>query len=437
MMAGNTSPSNRRAVALLSVLWIVAIVGTITMIFTRQSNTSLKINRNINDATHAELLAEAGIHRLIAELVQDDLETLSDSNDETWSNNQLAFGDVQLGRGFYRMTAPSMNEEDNTIRYGAVDECSKLNINVATKEMLMLLPNAEPEIVEPVIDWRDGDEDPSEFGAEDEYYQSLEEPYITKNDLFDSLEELLLVKDMTLDILYGEDTNLNGILDANENDGEKNFPLDNGDGELERGWYPYITMYSYEKNVTGEGEERININSAQKQELQENFSGDLTDEEIGNIIAIRDENNFTSVGDLLDTQAGEVRINLSKDKLKQIIDRITVTDDEQLFGRININTAPAMVLNCIIEENEDLVNAIVEYRESSDGPFENIGGLLDLDGVTNDIFKTLSGLVCTKSSVFSAKCAGYIEISRAYKEVFAILDWGIQPPEIRYWKVIR
>jgi hypothetical protein len=76
------------------------------------------------------------------------------------------------------------------------------------------LPGATEEAVDAVIDWRDSDDDPGTYGAESEYYQTLPEPYEAKNDVYDSIEELLIVKGMTLDILYGEDINCNGVLDS-------------------------------------------------------------------------------------------------------------------------------------------------------------------------------------------------------------------------------
>ena len=58
-----------------------------------------------------------------------------------------------------------------------------------------------------IVDWRDGDDTVLEeaislgvIGAESEYYESLDSPYLSKNAPFDSLSELLHVKDMTQEI---------------------------------------------------------------------------------------------------------------------------------------------------------------------------------------------------------------------------------------------
>ena len=84
-----------------------------------------------------------------------------------------------------------------------LDEESKININTANKENLLLLfqklgisePLAE-KIAYSIIDWRDKDNQLSHplEAAEDRYYQSLEYPYESKDEAFEVLEELLLVR---------------------------------------------------------------------------------------------------------------------------------------------------------------------------------------------------------------------------------------------------
>lgn len=435
-MAGKKT---QRGMALIVVLWLVAVIGAITMFFYRQSTLSLKVNRNSNESVQARYLAEAGVHRVIAELVMDSEQTTSDSLQETWSNNPNAFGGVLLGDGMYRVTHLSQNEEEEgNIEYGAVDECSKININTASRDVLLRLPLATEDIVDPIIDWRDSDSDPGTYGAESEYYQSLPDPYDVKNDVYDSVEELLLVKDMTLDLLYGEDTNFNGVLDPNENDGDKSYPIDNSDGQLDRGWYPYLTAYSYEKNVSSMGEKRININTASKEILQENFRKDLSQDEIDSIVSVRGQGQFQSVGELLNKSAGNNRVSINRDKLKLVIDRMTVSDDEKFQGRVNINTASKEVLFYLLgEENQGAIEKIIEFRQSSEKSFEDLGQLLDVEGITDTIFQQICQFACTKSSVFSARSAGYNERTRAYKEIYAVVDRGVDPPEIRYWKMMR
>src|SRR5439155_11732862 len=104
-----------------------------------------------------------------------------------------------------------------------------------TADLIQYLPGMTPQIAAAIMDWRDSDTSVSSNGAEDETYSRLTTPYKTKNAAFESVEELRLVAGMTKDILYGEDANLNGVLDANENDGDDSAPNDNRDGKLDPG----------------------------------------------------------------------------------------------------------------------------------------------------------------------------------------------------------
>ena len=100
------------------------------------------------------------------------------------------------------------------------------------------------EIADAIIDWRDENDTPEGLGVEGGYYESLTFGYSARNGPFKTLRELLLVRDMTDDLFYGEDTNLNGELDYNERDGDLSPPLDDGDDVLDVGWAAYLTCYS-------------------------------------------------------------------------------------------------------------------------------------------------------------------------------------------------
>ena len=58
-------------------------------------------------------------------------------------------------------------------------------------------------VVDSILDWRDPDDFYRVNGAENEYYQSLKEPYNCKNGHLDSIEEFLLIRGITPDLFYG------------------------------------------------------------------------------------------------------------------------------------------------------------------------------------------------------------------------------------------
>ena len=143
--------------------------------------------------------------------------------------------------------------------FALVDEASKLNLNTATLAMLQALPGMTAEFAAAIIDWRDADSEVTQGGAEDETYLRLVPPYHCKNAKFESLEELRLVYGSDLTVLYGEDANRNGVLDANEDDGDITQPADNRDGKLDPGLLEYLTVYSREANTNADGTARIGI----------------------------------------------------------------------------------------------------------------------------------------------------------------------------------
>lgn len=59
-------------------------------------------------------------------------------------------------------------------------------------------------LLDAIGDWVDEDDDERPSGAEENYYQGLQPPYSCRNGVIPAVEELLLVKGMTAELLYGD-----------------------------------------------------------------------------------------------------------------------------------------------------------------------------------------------------------------------------------------
>lgn len=173
-----------------------------------------KVSQDINlasyfkDKMQARFLAEAAIKRAQA-ILEDDTNGF-DSLNELWSTGKYSddgesiFKEAELGNGSYSIKA----QDKQSDRYGMVDEERKININIASQNVLERLFRTAAGleiddahiIASSIIDWRDIDSDPLEGGAEDSFYGQLEIPYECKDGNFQALEELLLVRGMTDDI---------------------------------------------------------------------------------------------------------------------------------------------------------------------------------------------------------------------------------------------
>lgn len=204
----------------------------------------------------------------------------------------------------YAIVAPNLEDNAKTIRYGVTPEASKLNLNTATDEQLQqfMLPlltalqiDNPQELINALLDWRDTDDEPREGGAESEYYGTLKPPYRAKNGRIDTVEELLLVKGFNAIVLYGEDTNGNGLLDPNEDDGDASDPTyDNADGLLNFGIAPFLTVSGREPDTSLDNKQRINLNAQPQliqQLIQQNIEeGTLSDATIVFIMQVKQRN---------------------------------------------------------------------------------------------------------------------------------------------------
>jgi Type II secretion system (T2SS), protein K len=100
--------------------------------------------------------------------------------------------------------------EPGRLSYRLTDESARINLNRATRDVLdRLLQDLGAEktdrdtIIDSIQDWRDANEEHRLNGAESDYYLALPVPYRSKNGDFNSVDELLQVRGMTRELLYG------------------------------------------------------------------------------------------------------------------------------------------------------------------------------------------------------------------------------------------
>ena len=91
-----------------------------------------------------------------------------------------------------------------------IPEEARRNVNRLTEDdwvrifEITAVPETEWEtMIASYQDWVDSDETETTGGAETSYYEDLEVPYKAKNAALDTVEELLLVRGFTRDLLYG------------------------------------------------------------------------------------------------------------------------------------------------------------------------------------------------------------------------------------------
>ena len=254
--------------------------------------------------------------------------------------------------------------------FGLVDEAAKLNLNTASQAMLEALPEMTPELAAAILDWRDSDAEPREQGAEDETYSRLSPARRAKNGPFETVEELRLVHGATLELLYGEDTNLNGVLDPNEDDGDLSPPLDDRNGVLRRGLVDYLTVYSAHPNRRSDGSRRLDVTANEaRPRLFQLLNQRLGENRAAEVIRSIEGRPLGSVAELL------VRGRLSPAEFARVQADLASSGAALSRGLINVNTAPEAVLACIPGIGQAGARSIVAYRLSHPEELTSIGWL--------------------------------------------------------------
>ncbi len=419
---------DNQGLVLVAVLWIVAVMMAIVAMVNQTSRLDMKMAMVAADEVRCKWACRAGTESAIAVLNED----LRDSDCllDLWSDNDADFNDYPLERCRY------------TVR--VLDEAGKLNVNTATKAQLMALPYMEEHIADAIIDWRDQNDDPEIEGAEIGYYENLLIPYRIRNGPVRTIRELLRVKGITEGLLYGEDANLNGRLDSNEKDGELSPPTDDGDEYLDEGWFAYLTCYSYENNVDAEGNRRININQASEQQLVNGLQ--IKDTQARWIVQNRGR-GYQSIADIISEgntsrpQGGSGTNQnqtepIDRTTFAQIADRITISGEERIPGKININTAPAEVLTALFggdAQAEQLAQTVIADRSGLLYGFQSVADLLNQQSMSLEKFKQIADRITVRSDVFTIQCVATSETSGAGLQTECAVDRSATPCAILYW----
>lgn len=172
----------QHGVALVLVLWLVALLTVIAGSHTYNARTETTLAHHQLEAARARALAEAGIHRAVLELFNPDAQL-------AWP----AYG------------APRMvNLPGGDVQVALRNAAGLVDLNGATPELLAALlsvlalePGESEALRDAILDWRDPDDLLHLEGAEDADYRRAGLPYGAADGPFGSVEELRYVLGMT------------------------------------------------------------------------------------------------------------------------------------------------------------------------------------------------------------------------------------------------
>jgi type II secretory pathway component PulK len=504
-----------RGTVLLLVLVVVMLLSLGAYIFAETMVSERAATEMYARKVVTRTAADSGIEYVAAILDQRSNRFTLDIN-----HNPMLFQGIEMqsservaGRARFSIVAPVESDPAfASIRFGLVDESGKLNLNTLLpkqrkkrrfdevddsdpiikseseraevelpRQRLLRLPGMTHELADAILDWLDEDDLPRQYGAENEYYANLNRQ--TRNGPIQSLDELLFVRGVSRELIYGEDANLNGLLDPNENDGAQTPPLDNADGILDRGWSAVLTVDSRETNLRADGAARINVNGGALDDLKQKLTAAFGEEVAEFVIAFRTygpatgkpvggEQNSTpgenqaaaSVEGTATDTAREIRslyeligsevtvpgkqtlqspwsseASSIQRQLPAILEKLTISDEPFIKGRININQARREVLLGVPGLDQQLVDAIINSQAmlsrsapSSNGYYARsttawllVEGLVDLETMRN-----LDRYLTARGDVFRLQVVGYYQERGPTTRLEAVVDATRRPSKL-------
>ncbi|MGL6194163.1 MAG: hypothetical protein ACRC2T_05005 [Thermoguttaceae bacterium] len=217
---------NRRGVALYLVAAVVAILSLGALALVSLLVTERQATRIRGNEIQVYESAQSGVELVrsvvgMSKTAQNQLGGLFD-NPKYFAAVEVVPADSATKTGAYRFTVLAPKISGNKVigtRYGLVNESTKLHLQSVLdwelaspgqgRRSLMALPGMTPSTADSILDWIDSDSTPRSSGAELAYYRKTGAPYGPRNAIPVSLDELLLVRDMTRPLLYANDDSFN------------------------------------------------------------------------------------------------------------------------------------------------------------------------------------------------------------------------------------
>ena len=494
------------------MLIVVVVLSLAAYRYSDMMMSEFRATDRIYKNVEAKALADSGIQYTIALL--SDKKALTGTLANNPYDNESAFKDHKISedaKGRFSIVTIDYSSDSNTgtlpYKYGVSDESGRININALVRldpsaggiayRTLMKLPNMTDEIAYAIIDWIDADDNISNTssGAESSYYLDRQPAYRCKNAPLDSIEELLLVRDVSPDLLFGNDLNRNGRRDPDEETS----------GEFSYGWAPYLTVYSREMNVDNEGTPRVNLNGRDLKKLYTDLKTALGEELAAFLIAYRiydlpstNSNNQNqsstktgSIGDLVKkvetdmsanqaprskrtvssilqligsgvsvtttqqvTQNGKTQsqqvatlyyfpvtdANSAKDLLPKVLDKTTTVADAELPGRINVNTASKAVLSTLPGLVQSDIDSIINKQPGTDPSraadviYQTPAWLYIEANITPAKLQALERYITARTQVYRIQAIGYFEKSGPVARIEAVVDISRDPVDLTIFR---
>ncbi len=466
----------RRGSVLVIVIWAVAIGAAIVAGLQILSFRAAVLGNDALARVQARWAARAGVETMIAIMEyhtenpdpEDALALFLELEDNSYGELETGSFDI---RHFM----------DGKEWAGPLDEHSKANINLISSMELMNIHDMTPDVAAAIVDWRDGNEEAGMMGAEKSYYQNRGLSYEPRNANFRNFAELELVAGVWPEYTRGEDWNLNGRIDSNEDDGDQTWPDDKADGILDCGWSGMLTATSRSAPLALSGEPRLNLATATSEEIIERL--EVTAAQASALMAFARTQNARleqllvtplstlsqsagsgssgggtggatgtgsgagaatggrtgrSSGGRTSGTGGAVQSgpgNLDSAAIGKVLNECTLKDFTRPEpGKMNINTVSGEVLKEIFDLNPKIVDSLVSRRDAKVTGLTSLAAVLEIPGMTPQIVSSLAKHLDVQSFVFTITSHGRSVIVGGESEMIVTVDRSTLPAQILMYR---
>jgi len=344
---------NSSGYVLIIILIITTLLVSIASQFIVVAQINIGYGQKLKNRLKAVYLAKSGV-QLCQFILYADLKGLG----AEMITGKPTDKEIDSYNDVWAINVPVLPIEDGSLKLEIIDENSKINLSVLANEFtertkfyyfaqnFLMNMGLLLDIADIIHDWVDIDDQKMPYGAEGpDYYQTLVPPYAAKNNGMDSIDEMLLLKDMTPEIYYG---------------------FGGGNTEAEK----------REQNMVDNNKGNVDLSLDKIEEL----AGEMAAKKV----STREKNEQLPA--------------IGKEKSRKLSDYFTIYGDRQdytsEFNKININTASYRVLSALTDKmTPDIVTEIIRRRLAQ--PYKSVDEIKDL--ITD---QTIRDRLAIKSSIF-------------------------------------
>ncbi len=197
----------RSGMVLVFALWVLGILTVLAVSVAAGIRQKIFLVARLDERNRMNYVLEAAVKKT-AGYIHQEMEIssfeYSPSVKMNLLNNSNELANIELGRDQAGVGYISVAGDDTSLRWGVVDEESKINLNktdpVTLTNLLTSLLSLNDEdaakLARALLDWRQNGESEITGFFSDEYYSNLQYPYLKKSADYETLDEMLLVKGM-------------------------------------------------------------------------------------------------------------------------------------------------------------------------------------------------------------------------------------------------